>query len=138
METVITGAIIGAVVGLVMVFVVGMGESTRDRVIFRSPADVYGAAQAWAGHFGYQVISDGPVLRLQKGSGLATAATRVEIERRGEEYKLESWSPVGGPGKKRDMALANSSWIAKMPRKKALGEVNALLASLGQPPLPAR
>lgn len=138
METIIIGAIIGLIVGVVMVFVIGMGESTRDRVVFRSPADVYGAARGWAGHFGYQIVSDGPVLQLQKGSGLATAATRVEIERRGEEYKLESWSPVGGPGKKRDMALADGGWIAKVPRKKAKREVDALLNSLGQPPLPPR
>lgn len=137
MEPAFIGALIGGVTAIVILFAMGLGASTRDRVIFRSGADIHGTIRRWADHHGYRVIGEGQTLQLQKGKGLATAAVRVEIERRGDEYKLESWTPIG-VGKKRDMALKDSGWMAKVPRKKAAGEIDALLASLGQPPLPAR
>ena len=137
-DPVLIGGLVGAIGGVVILLLLAAGRSTRDRAIFRSPMNVYGTVQGWAAHFGYERVPSATSLHLRRGKGFWGASVHIDIENRGGEYKRESWILVNALVRKRDMALAAPGFLAAVPRRKGLREVNQLLASLGQPPIVKR
>lgn len=140
MEPWLIGAAIGLVVGLAAMFMANAGESSRDRVVFRPRADVYGTARAWAEHHGYKIqpAPSGEGIVARRGTGFATAPKFVSVENRGDEFKIEGWIAMPGLGKKREIAFSAPGMTGKLPRQRGLEELNSLLGALGQPPLQKR
>ena len=135
MSPFIIGVLVGGLVGLVMMTVLALGRSSRDTVVFRSPLDVRQVVRGWADHYDYRPMDGGPTLHLKRGRGLLTAATHLTLEQRGDEYRLQCWVPFAGVGAKRELALTDPRWMARVPRKRARTEVDSLLAALGLPAL---
>lgn len=133
-----TFALIGAGAALIMLIIMSLGSHSRDSVLITAPVDVAGIARGWADHHYYAETPAGPILRFKKGKGFLTAATFVDIYPAQGGTQVDGYIRIVGIGRSRMMSLTNSSFVGKMPRKKSLGEFNALLGALGHPPLHSR
>ena len=132
------GAVCG--VGLVnlMALVARGMKRPCDTVAFARGGDVRGLVADWARAHGFRhVRTDGTRQVYKRGRNVLTAPAFVEYDADGDRHTLKAYVQIDGLLVKGDIALSGGGLLVRLPRSMARGDVNRLLASLEQPPLPA-
>lgn len=117
------------------------GRTIRD---FQAGADLWLILDDWAQRNGYKLIAQDQYSRLyQRGTGFLVVPQRLQMTFTGTGYRLEAyvWVPLIDriltlmlmP---EEMRLESGGFLGAIPRSKARKQVNELLQSLGQPPIP--
>jgi len=117
------------------------GRTVRE---FQHPGNVWEIAAAWAQQNGYALKgTDQYGQYYQRGTGFWSAPRRVQLQWTGSAYHLEAWVHVPTFNYilawgilPREMILESGGFRGVVPRNMGRKEVNALLAMLGQPPIP--
>ena len=115
----------------------------RTEIDFDTVQDIQKVVEDWAQQHGYKFQEiEGDMRLYQRGSGFWTAPMRLAFRQTGEHVHMESY--VFAPLLNRLMALflvpkeshvESGGFVASLPRAMARKDINALLESLGQPPL---
>lgn len=115
----------------------------RTEIDFDTVQDIQKVVDDWAQQHGYKFQEmEGDMRLYQRGSGFWTAPMRLSFRQTGEHVHMEAY--VFAPPLNRLMALflvpkesfiESGGFVASVPRAMARKDVNALLESLGQPPL---
>ena len=116
----------------------------RTTLRFNSARDIWPAVEKWANENGYvRKGSVGHERLYQKGLGLLVAPMMLKVRQENEEANLEAWISPNKftrvmsffllPG---EMGIESGGWVMVLRRKIARKAVNALLAQLGQSPIP--
>ncbi len=117
------------------------GRTIRD---FQHSGNVWDIAADWAQQNGYELRgTDQYGQYYQKGVGFWSAPRRVQLQWTGSFYHLEAWVYVPTLNYvlafgilPREMILQSGGFRGVVPRNLGRKEINALLAALGQPPIP--
>lgn len=113
-------------------------RTVRD---FSVPTDIWQAVTAWAETEGFRLVDDaGDKRSYQKGGGLATLATKLQIAQSGLDVHLEAW--LHAPFLSRlfslftlpeEITLEPGGLKAIIPRTVSRDAINRLMIKLGQP-----
>lgn len=115
-----------------------LGESTRDSVLIQGPADsILTALRGWASQNDFVETAAGAVITFKRGQGFLVAPTYMEVTQVAGGVKIDTYITIPA-FKRREVALTDSTWWGKVPRKKFLERFNELLAVLNHPPIAAR
>lgn len=134
-------AIIGAVIGLVVgvaaqVIMVAMAKRRRARdIVPIMPADgLVEHIDQWAAAHGYRrsQAPSGAIL-WRRGSGFFAAPRCIELVQDAAGQSLQAYIILNAIVMRGELALSESTFMAKPIRKSALKEFNDLLASLRLP-----
>jgi len=117
--------------------------SKRTVLDFRLQGDPWSTIDMWALQSDYQLKQgSGPNRLYQKGTGFLVAPMMVQLQQVDGQLHLEAWirgtlfARIGSffiiPA---EMGIESGGFRAIIPRGIARGNVNALLNSLGQPPI---
>ena len=118
--------------------------SKRTTLRFSYPSDVWAVIEKWAGENGYrQKGSAGQERLYQKGTGFLVAPMMLKVRSEDQEISIEAWIRANlfvrifslfilPP----EMGIESGGFRAVLPRNIARKAVNALLAQLGQQPIP--
>ena len=117
------------------------GRTVRD---FQHGGNVWEIAAAWAEQNGFELKgTDQYGQYYQRGTGFWSAPRRVQLQWTGSFYHMEAWVHVPTLNYvlawgilPREMTLESGGFRGVVPRNMGRKEVNALLAMLGQPPIP--
>ena len=131
----------GAVGGIglvnVMALVARGMQRPCDTVAFTREGDVRGLVATWAQAHGFRhVRTDGTAQVYKRGRNVLTAPAFVEYDAVGDRHTLKAYVQIDGLLVKGDIALSGGGLLVRLPRSMARADVNRLMASLQQPPLP--
>ena len=132
----------GGVCGLglvnVMALVARGMKRPCDTIAFTREGDVRGLLATWAkAHRFRHVRSEGTKQVYKRGRNLLTSPAFVEYDADGDRHTLKTYVQIDGLLVKGDIALSGGGFLVRLPRSMVRADVNRLLASLEQPPLPA-
>ena len=132
------GAVGGVGLVNVMALVARGMQRPCDTVVFAREGDVRGLVATWARAHGFRLVrTEGATQVYKRGRNLLTAPAFVEYGADGDRHMLKAYVQIDGLLAKGDIALSGGGFLVRLPRSMARGDVNRLLASLQQPPLPA-
>lgn len=131
----------GGVCGLGLVNVMALVARGMNRpcdtITFTREGDVRGLVATWAKAHGFRhVRTDGTAQIYKRGRNLLTAPAFVEYDAAGDRHTLKAYVQIDGLLVKGDIALSGGGFLVRLPRSMARADVNRLMASLQQPPLP--
>jgi hypothetical protein len=115
----------------------------RTEIDFERVEDIQKIVDDWAEQHGYKFLEMEEDMRVyQRGKGFWTAPMRLGYRQTGERVHMEAY--VFAPLLNRLVSLflvpkecniESGGFVASVPRAMARKDVNALLETLGQPPL---
>lgn len=133
--------VFGAVGGIglvnVMALVARGMKRPCDTITFTREGDVRGLVATWARTHGFRHLrTEGTKQTYKRGRNLLTAPAFVEYDADGDRHTLKVYVQIDGLLVKGDIALSGGGFLVRLPRSTARADVNRLMASLEQPPLP--
>jgi hypothetical protein len=131
------GAVCGMGLVNVMALVARGMKRPCDTIAFTREGDVRGLVANWAKAHGFRhVRTEGTKQTYKRGRNLLTAPAFVEYDAVGDHHTLRAYVQIDGLLAKGDIALSGGGFLVRLPRSMARADVNRLMASLQQPPLP--
>ncbi|WP_028452349.1 hypothetical protein [Chitinilyticum aquatile] len=139
LSTMLTGAIVGATFGFLMLLVMALiakGKKPRSIVSIEYAGDLWPQIESWCAQHGYALREQNGQQRLyQHGKGFLQAAARFQVSRNGNIWQLEGWMHINALITRAELALDETGPLVKLPRDKRKNEFNILLGQLGAPAL---
>lgn len=139
--TILAFGAFGAVCGIglinVMALIARGMKHPCDTVAFTREGDVRDLVATWARAHGFRLVrTEGTTQVYKRGRNVLTAPAFVEYGAVGEHHTLKAYVQIDGLLAKGDIALSGGGFLVRLPRSMARADVNRLLASLEQQPLP--